>query len=90
MDDGIMRSCSTCKWNTVRDADPHSGCVTYMCEGDLHYALVNPELSVGVCMEWSPDTVTYLKITGYAGPAGYRYRRTLRISSYPAERGRTR
>lgn len=72
-----MRSCSTCKWNSVHHVDPSSGWLTYICEGDLHYALVNPELSMGVCMEWSPDAKTYLGMTGYVGPVGYRYRRTL-------------
>lgn len=71
------QSCATCKWNTVHDVDPHSGYCTYVCEGSLHYALINPELSMGTCIEWSPTAKEYLAMTGYSGPAEYRYRHTL-------------
>lgn len=70
-----IHNCSSCKWNVIYDCDPEdvSVCI-HICTGSLHYNLINPELSVGNCEEWTPDLRTYMEITGYSGPVPYRYR----------------
>lgn len=71
---GNAHGCSDCKWNIVHDVDPTTGACTYLCTGNLNYASINPEISKGSCVDWSPDTETYLEMTGHVSGIRYRYR----------------
>ncbi|MFA6952402.1 MAG: hypothetical protein WCQ23_04980 [Candidatus Methanomethylophilaceae archaeon] len=74
-DNGRICSCSNCKWCEVHDCDPDDSSVcTRICRGSMHYNLINPDISIGICCEWSPDLNTYEEMTGYQGPVPYQYR----------------
>lgn len=67
--------CESCKRYAVLDMDPDDEVSrTHVCTGNIHFNLINPELSLGSCAEWTPDLETYLELTGYGGPVPYRYR----------------